>query len=128
MRPDDGIDEDTIELIARRVAAALREELEEIAARLAARTDGGTALTVDEVAQRFGVARSTVYAHWQEWGGYKLSGGATAPIRFEGGRLPTPRAPDQPKEPAVPRRPPRRRRRNLIADAPRLDHSIEELG
>jgi hypothetical protein len=40
MRPADGIDERTIELIASRVAAALRDELEEIAAQLAARTDG----------------------------------------------------------------------------------------
>ena len=39
MTPPDSIDDRTIELIANRVAAALREELAEIAAQLAARDD-----------------------------------------------------------------------------------------
>jgi hypothetical protein len=128
MSSADSLDERTIELIACRVAAALREELALIAAQLAARDDPESVLTVDDVAERFGVARSTVYAHWQEWGGYKLGDSATAPIRFEGGRLPTSRATDQLNESVLPKRPPRRRRRNLIADAPRFNHSIEELG
>ena len=86
MTPPDSIDDRTIELIANRVAAALREELAEIAAQLAARDDAESTLTVDDVAERFGVARSTVYAHWQEWGGYKLGESAKAPIRFGSGR------------------------------------------
>jgi len=83
-----GIDERTIELIADRVAALLREELEAIAADLARQSDPELPLTVDEVAERFGVARSTVYAHWREWGGYKLGQGKRAAIRFRSTRLP----------------------------------------
>ena len=129
MSPDDGIDERTIELIANRVAAALREELEEIAAKLAARSNAAGALTVDDVAQRFGVARSTVYAHWQEWGGYKLGESAKAPIRFgeEGlamGRSKHPREPPT-TTPGAARR---RRPRDLITDAPRFEQPVEDLG
>ena len=128
MRPDDGIDEDTIELIASRVAAALREELEEIAAQLAARSSAAGALTVDEVAQRFGVARSTVYAHWQEWGGYKLGESAKAPIRFGEESLALGRS-KQPKETTTTLPPTRRRRRrDLISDAPRFEQPVEDLG
>jgi hypothetical protein len=45
-------------------------------------------LTVGEVAERFGVARSTVYEHWEDWGGFKLGKSETAPIRFDSGALP----------------------------------------
>ncbi|HTU87452.1 MAG TPA: TetR family transcriptional regulator [Solirubrobacteraceae bacterium] len=122
------IDDQTIALITERVVAALREELEAIAMSLLAENSSHP-LTVGEVAERFGVARSTVYAHWREWGGYKLGDRAKAPIRFEGDRLPTRPAADEPDESALPKRPTRRRRRrDLIADAPRFDHSIEELG
>jgi transposase-like protein len=76
------IDEATIELIAARVAMQLREELEAIAADLVETRAHDRPLSVDDVAERFGVARSTVYAHWQEWGGYKLGDGQKAPIRF----------------------------------------------
>lgn len=127
MTPDN-IDERTIELIASRVTAALRGELEEIAAQLAARSNAESALTVDEIAQRFGIARSTVYAHWREWGGYKLGASAKAPIRFEGAELPMSPAAKQPPDtpPAAPRR--RRRRRELISDQPRFDPRLEDLG
>src|SRR4051794_25732344 len=81
------IDDETIALITERVVAALREELEAIATGLL--TDNGSQpLTVGDVADRFGVARSSVYAHWREWGGYKLGNSAKAPIRFEGPALP----------------------------------------
>src|SRR5436190_23790040 len=93
------IDERTIELIACRVVAALREELAVIAAQLAARDDAKSALTVDDVAERFGVARSTVYAHWQEWGGYKLGESAKAPIRFGRADLAIGRSAKQPTVP-----------------------------
>lgn len=130
MTPPDGIDERTIELIANRVAAALRDELIEITAQLAAREDAGSALTVGEVAERFGVARSTVYAHWQEWGGYKLGEGAKAPIRFGTADLAVGRSAKRPTEPPPTRRSPTRRRRyrELISDAPRFDHPVEDLG
>ena len=66
------IDDQTIALITERVVAALRDELEAIAMNLLGGQWGPQPLTVGEVADRFGVARSTVYAHWREWGGYKL--------------------------------------------------------
>jgi transposase-like protein len=125
----DSIDERTIDLIANRVAEMLREELEAIAAQLAARDDHGSALTVEDVAERFGVARSTVYAHWQEWGGYKLGESTTAPIRFGPAVLAIGRPAKQPTETPRTKRTPRRgrRRRELISDAPRFDPQ-EELG
>jgi transposase-like protein len=83
------IDEQTIELIAHRVAALLRGELEAIAADLARPRDAEPPLTVEEVAQRFGVARSTVYAHWREWGGYKLGASEKSTIRFRPSELPS---------------------------------------
>jgi transposase-like protein len=124
----DSIDERTIELIANRVAAVLREELVEIAAQLA-RDGAGSPLTVGDVAERFGVARSTVYAHWQEWGGYKLGESAKAPIRFAGAELAIGRSSNQPTEPPTTKRSPtrRRRRRELISDAPRFDLRADEL-
>lgn len=84
----DGIDDRTIELIARRVAVVLRDELEAIAAELANGNVSGRPLTVEDVAERFGVARSTVYAHWREWGGYKLGEGEKTAIRFPPTALP----------------------------------------
>ena len=126
--PPDSIDERTIELIANRVAAVLREELAEIAAQLVTRDDARGTLTVDEVAERFGVARSTVYAHWQEWGGYKLGDSAKAPIRFATTELtigPAKQPTHAPSPTPKPTR--RRRRRTLISDAPRLDLRPEEL-
>jgi hypothetical protein len=81
------IDEQTIGLIADRVTASLRRELELIANEL---TDARRPLTVEDVANRFGVARSTVYAHWREWGGYKLGSGDKSAIRFDEKALPIP--------------------------------------
>jgi hypothetical protein len=129
MTPPDGIDDHTIELIANRVAAALKEELLEIVAQLAARDGAGSTLTVGDVAERFGVARSTVYAHWQEWGGYKLGESAKAPIRFAGAELAIGHSVNQATEPPPTKRSPtrRRRRRELISDAPRLDLRADEL-
>lgn len=122
------IDDQTIALITERVVAALRDELEAIAIGLLA-DNGSQRLTVGEVAERFGVARSTVYAHWREWGGYKLGKSAKAPIRFEGAELPmqraAKRAPDTPPA-GRPRR--RSRQRELISDQPRFDPQLEELG
>lgn len=128
MTPTPDIDEQTVALITERVVAALRAELEAIAISLLAES-GSQPLTVGEVAERFGVARSTVYAHWREWGGYKLSASAKAPIRFAGTDLPMPataKPPPDTQPAAQPRRP--RRRRELISDQPRFDPQVEELG
>ena len=81
------IDENVIEHIAARVADALRDELADIAARTM-RPDPEQALTVDDVAKQLGVARSTVYTHWREWGGYKLGPGDKASIRFRPSDVP----------------------------------------
>jgi hypothetical protein len=124
----DSIDERTIDLIANRVAEVLREELAAIAAQLAARDNHESALTVEDVAEQFGVARSTVYAHWQEWGGYKLGESTTAPIRFARSELAIGRSKQATEPPATKRTPTRGcRRRELISDAPRFDPQ-EELG
>ena len=111
------------------MAAALRQELAVIAAQLAATDNAESALTVDDVAERFGVARSTVYAHWQEWGGYKLGESAKAPIRFGRAELAIGPSAKQPTEPPPTNRGPtrRRRRHDLISDAPRFDLPAEEL-
>jgi hypothetical protein len=85
----EGIDDDTLELITSRVVSAVREELGVIAAELRKTDMIGPPLTVDDVAELLGVARSTVYAHWREWGGYKLGKGEKAAIRFSAGALPT---------------------------------------
>ena len=127
MMPPDSIDERTIELIANRVAAVLRDELAEIAAQLVTRDDAHGTLTVDEVAERFGVARSTVYAHWQEWGGYKL--GDSAKARSASRRLSSRSGPPSSRRTRLRRRqsPPVGASRTLISDAPRLDLRPEEL-
>jgi len=78
------IDERTMELIAARVTAALREDLETILAGLGHTVAPTPTLTVEQVARHLGVSRSTVYSHWREWGGYKLGSGEKAPIRFDG--------------------------------------------
>ena len=121
------VDDQTIALIIERVVAALRDEIEAIAMNLLA-DNAPQPLTVGEVAERFGVARSTVYAHWREWGGYKLSESAKAPIRFDRTELPTRPSAKPPlgTQPAAPRA--RSRRRELISDQPRFNPQVEELG
>ncbi|MGH3609406.1 MAG: helix-turn-helix domain-containing protein [Pseudonocardiaceae bacterium] len=115
------IDEQTMELIAAHITAALREDLEAILAELGQSIAHAPALTVDQVARRLGVSRSTVYTHWREWGGYKLGNSEKAPIRFDGNHLPlTPHSPPEPRTAASPGPRPRRRRRELITDAPRF--------
>ena len=89
MSHGDAIDERAIELIARRVARALRDELADIAAGLGNRNGAESVMTVNDVAERFCVSRSTVYAHWREWGGYKLGTGDKSAIRFRPSSLPT---------------------------------------
>lgn len=131
------IDEGTLALIVELVVDALRGELVDIVAGLAvdaSDTDSGRQLTVEEVAARFNVARSTVYAHWREWGGYKLGEAGTAPIRFDAAGLPATR-PDAdplaagPSRPRTPTRTVRKRgrRRDLVVDTPRFDQPLAEL-
>ena len=121
------VDERTIALIAERVIEALREDLETIAAQLSLPAKPVAQLTVGQVARRLGVARSTVYAHWREWGGYKLGSGRKAPIRFDSSALPIARTKPLTQPPLVlstattPRRKRRRHRsRDLLQDAPRV--------
>jgi transposase-like protein len=116
------IDERTVELIAERVMESLRDELESIVAELARANGSARPLTVEEVADRFGVARSTVYAHWREWGGYKLGQNDKAPIRFDSSRLPTtPPAADMRSDGPSGKR---RKRRDLVADTPRFEQPL----
>lgn len=129
-QPDPALDNDMIELIAARVAEMLRAELETIAADLATSTGPARPLTVAEVADRFGVARSTVYTHWREWGGYKLSTGDKATIRFDHRALPE-RPPDE-ASPSRPRseesgtsRKRRRPRRDLLRPRPRFPNEVD---
>jgi transposase-like protein len=122
------VDEQAVQLIAARVIASLREELDTLIAGTAAKPTAN-GMTVAQVARLLGVARSTVYTHWREWGGYKLGPGPKAPIRFDGSRLPTaPRRTHGPSDesaaPAAGRR--RRQRRALIIDAPRLPKPSEQ--
>jgi hypothetical protein len=126
----DRIDERAIELIAARVVGALKEDLAEIATGLGTKHGDESPLTVNDVAKRLCVSRSTVYAHWREWGGYKLGDSAKAPIRFGRTELEIGRAADQSTEsPPLKDKPPRRRRRRqLILDAPRFDEPVEDLG
>jgi hypothetical protein len=120
------IDERVIDLITERVVDALRDELEAIALQLAG-NGARSPLTVGQVAERFGVARSTVYAHWRDWGGYKLGGSDKAPIRFEEERLPVALSqnPRDGVQPAVSRANRRRRRRHLLKDNPKSEDSLE---
>lgn len=122
------IDEQAVQLIAARVTASLREELHTLISDPAAVPSVG-GMTVAQVASRLGVARSTVYAHWREWGGYKLGPGPKAPIRFDASRLPNAprRTRDASDESAAPAAGPRaRQRRALIIDAPRLATPSEQ--
>jgi transposase-like protein len=112
---------------------ALREELKAIAVELGRPNGSESLLTVDDVAERLGVARSTVYAHWREWGGYKLSGGEKAAIRFSASALPTrngtsPQRPRNRSGSDTTSRRSRARRRPLLRGAPRLPVSLGDDG
>lgn len=124
---DPVIDETAARMIAAEVAESLRNELQVLTARLVG-ANTKSSLTVSEVAARLGVARSTVYAHWREWGGYKLGSGDKAPIRFEASKLPShvSESHDERGE-SAPERARRRQRRVLIADAPRMTNALEEV-
>ena len=133
MNEADGIDERAIGLIASRVADALREELEAIAAELATGHSDEPILTVVDVAERLGVARSTVYTHWREWGGYKLGTGQKTAIRFPANMLPS-RAykpsqalGDRASRATTPRRL-RSRRRQVLRGSPRLPVDLGDAG
>lgn len=112
------IDDRTIDLLAERLAAVFREELESFAARLA---PTGRALTVEQVAERFGVARSTVYAHWREWGGYKLGEAQNTAIRFPPHALPEASTKDVAQQPKRRRT---RKRGNVLKGAPRFPTTL----
>jgi hypothetical protein len=73
-----------------------------------------------------------VYAHWREWGGYKLGSGGKAPIRVDSTVLPIV-APNPSRHRQLAAKPTRRRgrnkrqRRDLLADAPRLIHPLDGI-
>ena len=121
---DRELDERTIGEIVERVIAVLRDDLDAFTADLS-RPAVAEQLTVDQVARRLGVARSTVYAHWRQWGGYKLGSDERSHIRFDasslvfgGSSASRDGLPVEPKK----RRPVRRRtKRALIATSPRFD-------
>jgi transposase-like protein len=125
------IDEHVLDLIATRVTAALRAELHSL---LALENDDDSSrergMTVDQVARRLGVTRSTVYAHWREWGGYKLGAGEKAPIRFDAAKLPGRAAPGiraaNRSSSRSPQQTRRRVKRPLISDAPRITDPLNE--
>lgn len=123
------VDDRAAELIAARVAAALRAELLTLIASIGDVGHTASGMTVDQVASRLGVARSTVYAHWREWGGYKLGHGDKAPIRFDQVQLPQPTDLQRSAAPtgldSSQRR--RRPRRKLITDAPRFIETPDEV-
>jgi transposase-like protein len=123
---------ETIDLIAERVITALHDDLEAIAAELSAPTTEHKQLTVEQVAERLGVARSTVYAHWREWGGYKLGSGPKARIRFDSSELAVTRPARNPQrsralEPAVKPARRQRQRRDLLVAAPRLAQHLDQI-
>jgi|SRR5579884_866221 len=130
-RSHPSIDEHALDLIANRVTAALRAELHSL---LAPDDDVDSfrerGMTVEQVARRLGVTRSTVYAHWREWGGYKLGAGEKAPIRFDAAKLPGRAAPGSrganPSGSRAPRHARRRTKHPLISDAPRMTEPLNE--
>jgi transposase-like protein len=125
------VDEQTIELIAQRVIAAIRDDLDEIAVELST-PQPSEQLTVGQVARQLGVARSTVYSHWREWGGYKLGPSDKAPIRFDSTSPPIVAPGSSPHQP-LPVKPAQKRerkkgpRRDLLADAPRLARPLDGI-
>jgi transposase-like protein len=123
------IDATSIEVIAERVIAALRDDLDALAVELVGAASSDDQLTVEQVARRLGVARSTVYAHWREWGGYKLGAGQKARIRFDSSALPivkpTPVPHPRVAVDASPKRARRRQRRGLLVAAPRLPQTLD---
>jgi len=124
------LDDRALETVAALVTASLRNELQALSDALA-RAAASPTLTVEQVALRLGVSRSTVYAHWREWGGYKLGASERAPIRFDSATLPAASVARASRELPVARartRTHRRRRRDLITDAPRLAGLVAEMG
>lgn len=122
---------DLVDEIARRLAERVLARLETVAGGSNARNTTRGHLTVDKVAAQLGVARSTVYAHWREWGGFKLGTGLKAPIRFNAATLPgnsalrresEAPAPAKPTAPSTKTR--RKRRADLLTDAPRFGDRV----
>jgi transposase-like protein len=123
---DPGPDQHLAEEIAQQVIGALRTELEAILAELAAGAGdtGGRPLTVEQLAQRYGVARSTVYAHWREWGGYKLGQGQKAAIRFPPQTIPNRGSPPTASQNGAQTPSKGARRRPSIRGRPRLPQTL----
>jgi hypothetical protein len=126
------VGEQLADLIA--VMDSLRDDLlEAIAAEPMAPNGSAQQLTVDQMARRLAVSRSTVYAHWREWGGYKLGAGRSAPIRFDTHTLPSVGSVPQHRLAAAARgaapnaRRPAPQRQDLMGDAPRLAKPVIDV-
>jgi hypothetical protein len=124
------LDTELVDEIAQRLTERVLARLDAVAAHGSVHNASGH-LTVGQVAARLGVARSTVYAHWREWGGFKLGDGLKAPIRFNAATLPgsttsRDRSADPARaKPTVPSNKRRRKRRaDLLTDAPRFGDPI----
>lgn len=102
------LDPDDIEMIAKRVARELRDEL--TAEPNASGSDTDEFLDAAAVARRLGVERNWVYAHKRELGAVRL-GGPNGRLRFDPAALPAPPEDPSPAEPRSPVGGGRRRRR-----------------
>jgi transposase-like protein len=119
-----------LDSLVEQLASGILDRLDAVASEPHAHRTPMPHLSVGQVAERLGVARSTVYAHWREWGGYKLGDGAKAPIRFDATALPGAQRDREEREPsakpvAPPTKPRRRRRRALLTDTPRFIEPVE---
>jgi hypothetical protein len=122
---------DLVDEIAQKLTERVLARLETVAGDNNARNATRGHLTVDQVAAQLGVARSTVYAHWREWGGFKLGTGLKAPIRFNAATLPgnstlhrESAAPARAKLTAPSTKTRRKRRADLLTDAPRFGDRV----
>ena len=70
-----------VDAIARRVIELL--DASRRAGAIASATEGEACLTVSQVASRYRVSRSWVYAHQRELGAMRLGGGPRARLRFD---------------------------------------------
>ena len=129
------LDRDVLDAIAERLSERVLARLETADARHSDHSAFDPRLSVAQVAELLGVARSTVYAHWREWGGFKLGNGAKAPIRFSATALPggenlglvrdtSKRSPSGEQSVRSATRRSSKRRRDLVTDAPRFGNPI----
>lgn len=81
--PAANADAQLVDAIARRVVELLEGSRARADAARPASDPGSTCLTVSQVAARYGVSRSWVYAHQRELGAMRLGKGPRARLRFD---------------------------------------------